>query len=269
MLIEARCQIELEALYLVPAVFMLRPRSGVGQFVLKEEYIVDPLVPITEYTDTYGNLCQRLMIPPGPFRLESKVTADCADHIDIHMNADWVPVSNVPDDVMQFLLQSRYCEADKLGRLAADITKGYSLGYAQVEAIRQWIHQNIRYEYGVTNASTSAVDITQTHVGVCRDFAHLGIALCRSLNIPARMVVGYLYELDPMDLHAWFEAYVGDRWYTFDATQSEPKGNRLAVAYGRDAADVAFASYFGAVNFKSLQVQVQAVQPSTLSHESN
>ncbi len=266
MLIEASCKIELETQFLVPAVFMLRPRSGVSQFVLKEEYIVEPLVPITEYTDTYGNLCQRLIIPPGVFHLESRVTADCADQIDIHMNADWVPVSAVPDEVMQFLLQSRYCEADKLGAMAADITRGYTLGYAQVEAIRQWIHQNIRYEYGVTNASTSALDITKNHVGVCRDFAHLGIALCRSLNIPARMVVGYLHELEPMDLHAWFEAYVGDRWYTFDATQSQPKGNRIAVAYGRDAADVAFASYFGAVTFRSLTVEVQAVQPSSLSH---
>lgn len=261
MLIQASCQIELEALAHVPAVFMLRPRSGASQFIVKEEYIVDPLVQITEYTDSYGNLCQRLMIPPGPFRLESRVTADCADQIDVHTEADWVPVSNVPDEVMQFLLQSRYCEADKLGGLAAEIIQGHPLGYAQVEAIRQWIYTNIRYEYGVTNSSTSAMDITLNRVGVCRDFAHLGIALCRSCNIPARMVVGYLYQLDPMDLHAWFEAYVGDRWYTFDPTQSQPRGNRMAVAYGRDAADVAFASYFGGVNFKSLQVAVEAAQP--------
>ena len=119
---------------------------------------------------------------------------------------------------------------------AAEITKGHAAGYAQVEAIRAWIHEHIEYRYGVSNEHTDALGTLDDEAGVCRDFSHVGIALCRSLHIPARMVVGYLHRLEPMDLHAWFEAYVGNRWYTFDATQPEPRGGRIVMAYGRDAA---------------------------------
>ena len=142
---------------------------------------------------------------------------------------------------------------------AVEITGGALPGYPQVEAIRAWIEREITYEYGTSSASTSAVETLETRHGVCRDFAHLGIALCRSLDIPARMVVGYLHELDPMDLHAWFEAYVGGRWFTFDATQRLPKGNRVAVAYGRDAADVALVTQFGPLEMMTMAVHVGTV----------
>jgi transglutaminase-like putative cysteine protease len=115
----------------------------------------------------------------------------------------------------------------------------------------------VKYKYGTSDASTSAVDTAKKRVGVCRDFSHLGIALCRALRIPARMVVGYLHELDPMDLHAWFEAYVGGRWYTFDATQKTPKGNRIVVAYGRDAGDVAQLTEYGPLKTTAMSVWVQ------------
>jgi transglutaminase-like putative cysteine protease len=146
-----------------------------------------------------------------------------------------------------------------LGDLANEIAGNSAPGYDQVEAIRSWIQQNIEYRYGTSDASTSATDTAKQGVGVCRDFTHLGIALSRSLNIPARMVVGYLYELEPMDLHAWFEAFVGGRWYTFDATQKEPRGNRIAIAYGRDAADVALVTQFGAVQLSNMKVWVDKV----------
>jgi transglutaminase-like putative cysteine protease len=124
--------------------------------------------------------------------------------------------------------------------------------------IRHWINTRIEYRYETSNASTSAIETAKTRQGVCRDFVHLGIALCRSLTIPSRMVVGYLYQLEPMDLHAWFEAFIGDRWYTFDATQSEPRGNRIAIAYGRDAADVALATQFGLLTLTEMKVWVHA-----------
>jgi transglutaminase-like putative cysteine protease len=130
-------------------------------------------------------------------------------------------------------------------------------GYDQVEAIRAWIHDNIAYLPGSSSASTSARETVEQRQGVCRDFAHLGITLCRSLDIPARLVVGYLYRLKPMDLHAWFEAFVGGRWYIFDATQHEPRGGRIAIAYGRDAADVALATFFGAMQLKNMHVWVE------------
>jgi transglutaminase-like putative cysteine protease len=172
-----------------------------------------------------------------------------------------MPVHELPDIVQPFLLPSRYCQSDLVAELAQSIIEDHERAYDQVDAICGWIYANIEYCYGTSNASTSALDTLHGRVGVCRDFVHLGIALCRSLSIPARMVVGYLHELEPMDLHAWYEAFVGGRWYTFDATQSKPRGNRIAIAYGRDAADVAHANQFGPVDLTGMTVWVHAAQP--------
>jgi transglutaminase-like putative cysteine protease len=250
------CQISFESRELTPAILMLRPRSGAGQWIMREEYQLSPHIPLTEYTDGYGNLCQRIVIPQGAFEVQSSAVVDAADTIDVELNAPFVPIPELPDNVLQFILPSRYCEADRLGDLALEIVGEANPGYEQVEGIRRWVHENIEYAYGTSNASTSAFETVNQRVGVCRDFTHVGIALCRSLNIPARMVVGYLYQLKPMDLHAWFEAYIGDRWYTFDATQNQPKGNRVTIAYGRDAADVAMVTQFGAMDLLEMRVWV-------------
>lgn len=265
MQLEAGCQISFEATAPTPVILMLRPRSGYGQWVSREEYLLNPMVPVIEYTDGYGNLCQRLIVPTGPFQVKSTAVVETADAIDVAPGALYVPVQYLPESVLQFLLPSRYCPADRMADLALEIVGNRAPGYDQVETIRSWIQQNIEYAYGTSDASTWALDTVEKRVGVCRDFAHLGIALCRSLNIPARMVVGYLHELDPMDLHAWFEAYVGlnstdetqGRWYTFDATQAQPRGNRIAIAYGRDAADVALATQFGPMQLLNMQVWVK------------
>ena len=268
MRLDAGCEILFEASAPTPLILMLRPRSGLGQWVFREEYLLEPSVPMVEYTDSYGNLCQRLLTPQGAFRVRAIASAETADQIDVAPGAPFVPVQYVPDDVLQFLLPSRYCPSDRLGDLAAEIVGDRTPGYDQVEAIRDWIHTQVKYQYGTSDASTSAFETAHDRVGVCRDFAHLGIALCRNLNIAARMVVGYLYQLDPMDLHAWFEAFVGDmhsdipqgRWFTFDSTQSQPRGNRVAIAYGRDAADVALATQFGPLQLTEMRVWVE---PST------
>jgi len=265
MLIQASCLLNFACEVPVPTTFMLRAKSGVGQFIVKEEMHTTPYQTMTEFTDTYGNLCQRIVLPAGNFQIRSTVVADCADFIDVNYSAPWTPVEFLPDYILHYLLPSRYCESDKLATLAMEITKDFLPGYPQVEAIRQWIQTNIIYQYGTTNSSTSAFDILATKTGVCRDFAHLGIALCRALDIPARMVTGYLYELKPMDLHAWFEAYLYGRWYCFDATQTQPKGNRITIAYGRDAADVAFASHFGQVELTAMAVTVEQPQPGTIT----
>lgn len=257
MLIQASCLLDLSCETPVPSIFMLRPKSGVGQFVVRADVHTHPYLTMTEYADTYGNLCQRLVLPVGSFRIESSVVADCADEIEVDYNAYWIAIEYLPDYMMHYLLPSRYCESDKMGDLAVEITRGFKPGYEQVEAIRQWINTNIRYQYGTTNSSTSAYDILSSKVGVCRDFAHLGISFCRALDIPARMVTGYLFGLKPMDLHAWFEVYLAGKWYCFDATQTEPKGKRIHMAYGRDAADVAFASHFGPVTLSQMIVSVQ------------
>lgn len=274
MRLEAGCQISFEASAPTPTILMLRPRSGDGQWVIREEYLLDPSVPVTEYTDSYGNLCQRLVVSPGAFQVKTSAIVETADQIDTNPGAVYLPVQNLPEGVLQFLLPSRYCPADRMGDLAFEIVGDRAPGYDQVEAIRDWIHTHIQYAYGTSNASTWALETVEKRTGVCRDFAHLGIALCRSLNIPARMVVGYLHQLDPMDLHAWFEAFVsvGDslsegRWYTFDATQEQPRGNRVTVAYGRDAADVALATQFGPMQLLKMEVWVNAAAPIDITDQ--
>ena len=267
MRLDAGCELLFEADEPTPLILMLRPRSGAGQWVVREEYALEPSAPVVEYTDSYGNLCQRLVTPKGAFRVRTTACVETADTIDLEPEAPYVPVQHLPENVLQFLLPSRYCEADRLGELANEIVGDHTPGYAQVEAIRHWIQTQVKYQYGTSDASTSAVDTATTRIGVCRDFAHLGIALCRSFSIPARMVVGYLYQLDPMDLHAWFEAYLGDRgsttegrWFTFDATQSKPRGNRIAIAYGRDATDVALATQYGPLTLNEMHVWVDAAE---------
>jgi transglutaminase-like putative cysteine protease len=256
MILDASCEISFEANAGIPMILMLRPRSGYAQWVMREEYAMEPHSTVIEYTDDFGNLCQRVVMGPGKFSIRCSCRAQTADVIDVDPSAGFVLAQDIPQPALQFLLPSRYCQSDMLRELASSIAGNLPGGYPQVEAIRRWLHENLKYQYGTSNASTSAVDTAQSKTGVCRDYAHLGMALCRSLNIPARMVVGYLYLLDPMDLHAWFEAFVGGRWYVFDGTQKEPRGNRIAIAFGRDAADVALVTQFGALNMTSMKVQV-------------
>ena len=260
MKLQISCQLDYKTQENVPLVLMLRPRSGSGQWVAKEEYLFSPNVPVAEYTDIYGNLCQRLISPVGDFTIKTSAIVETNDHIEVNFGAEFVPVENLPDNTLLYLLPSRYCESDRFSNMAAEITQNLTLGYPQVEAIRQWVSNHIVYEYGYSSSSSSACDINQSRIGVCRDFSHLGIALCRAINIPARMVVGYLHELKPMDLHAWFEAYLGGNWYTFDATQTEPKGNRVVLAYGRDAADVALATQFGEMQLLDMIVSVEEIK---------
>jgi transglutaminase-like putative cysteine protease len=258
MRLHAGCQLLFEATGPSSLILMLRPRSGPGQRVAREATEFEPDAIATDLIDGNGNFCQRLLITQGNFRIESTVTVETSDRIDISPGAAFVPVHELPDYALPFLLPSRYCQSDLVGELARTIIAGREFAYDQAEAIRGWIHANIEYCYGTSNASTSALDTARTRIGVCRDFVHLGIALCRSLSIPARMVVGYLHQLEPMDLHAWLEVFVGGRWFTFDPTQALPRGNRVAIAYGRDAADVALANQFGPVKLTAMKVWVEA-----------
>src|SRR5258708_3732356 len=261
MRLAATLLLETDSDYSIPCILMLHPKSGDGQVIEGIELQMAAPCPRKEYVDVYGNLCLRTVLPAGPFWLESRIVASCADEIAVDPSAGFTHMEELPDNVLQFLLPSRYCESDQLGYKAWEIVKNAAPGYTQVEMIRQWIHDHFEYAYGTTDSSTSAKDVIASGKGVCRDYAHAGIALCRSLDIPARMVVGYLYDLDPMDLHAWFQAYVGGRWFTFDATQTQPRGNRIVVAYGKDAADVAIATYFTNMRLTQLKVNVQAICP--------
>ena len=257
------CTLTLQAAEDCPTVGMLRPCSGDAQWLVGEHYSFDPQVRIAEYVDAYGNLCQRFVVPQGTMTIRITATVETEDDILVAMGAPATPVAALPDATLQYLLQSRYCPSDRPEAIsmAEEIAGALPPGYDQVEAIRAWIHEHIAYRYGVSDASTDAIDTVDAGAGVCRDFSHIGITLCRALRIPARMVVGYLYRLDPMDLHAWFEAFVDGRWYTFDATQDQPRGGRVVVAYGHDAADVAFISNYGPLETQALDVTVELAPP--------
>ena len=244
-----------------PIVAMLRPTSGLAQWLSSETYVFDPWVPTTEYVDGFGNLCQRLTVPAGDMRIRVEATVETEPELAVAPGAPYTPVAALPDGALAYLLPSRYCPADTLAARAWQIAAGAAPGYDQVEAIRAWIARSIAYRYGTSDASTDAVAAMDRGEGVCRDFAHVGIALVRALTIPARMVVGYLNGLEPMDLHAWFEAYVGGRWYTFDATQERPRGGRVVLAYGRDAADVAFISNWGPLQTIAMAVWANEAPP--------
>jgi transglutaminase-like putative cysteine protease len=259
MKLKIACQLSYESQENVPLVLMLRPQSGLAQKIIEEQYLLTPHLPISAYKDIYGNLCQRIFSPIGHLTISTSAIVETSDTIDVNFYANFIPVEQLPDYILMYLLPSRYCESDRFSYMAAEITQNLYLGYPQVEAIRQWVRNNVVYEYGFSSSSSSACDINQSRIGVCRDFSHLCIALCRAINIPARMVVGYLYDLKPMDLHAWFEVYLENQWFTFDATQAYPIGNRVVLAYGRDASDVAFATQFGNIQLVDMQVSVEAV----------
>lgn len=228
-----------------PFVLMLRPRSGGQQWIASEEYRISPPVPVHDFTDYYGNFCQRLVAPVGRFSIKTAAEVYTTDRMLRAPGAPFVDIQDLPDDVLKFLLPSRYCEAEQFGQLATEITTGQKPGYDQVSAIEAWIRAYLNYDSRFSDIFVSAAEVNVRQYGVCRDFAHLGIALCRSISIPARMVVGYLHGLEPMDLHAWFEAFVGGNWYTFDATQPYLGVGYVVLGIGRDAADVAVYNQFG------------------------
>ena len=240
-----------------PMMLILRPRSGAGQWVHKASFDLRPMVEATEFPDANGNLCQRLVAPAGAFEIEVETEVTVADDIDTAAGAFQTYAQDLPDYTLPLTLPSRYCESDELGQIALNVASGHAPGYDQAEAIRSWIQSSFEYKYGTSDATTSAAETIKQKQGVCRDFAHVGIALSRALNLPARMVVGYLHELDPMDQHAWYEVYLSNRWYTFDPTQAEPKGGRVVVAYGRDAADVALISQWGPATMEQMDVRVE------------
>jgi len=245
MWLHCSCLLEFNAPVATPFLLMLRPRSGWQQWVAREQYMLLPSVPAVEFTDPFGNLCQRLVAPAGRFVIRTSADIEAADAADTAPGAYFVEVQQLPDDTLPFLLPSRYCESDRFSQLAASLVTGWAPGYDQCTAIVNYIRTTLQYVPGSGQQIISAAEVNERSQAVCRDMAHLGIALCRALSIPARMVVGYLETLQPMDLHAWFEAYVGGRWYTFDPTQNNLQGGRVAIAYGRDAADVAIYTQFG------------------------
>lgn len=232
-----------------------------------ENLRVEPPVSVTEYRDGYGNRCSRMVAPAGRVVLKNDAVVEDTGKPDVQvLYARQHPVEELPDNVLLFLLASRYCEVDsELRDIAWNQFGSLPAGWSLVQAVCDFVHQHILFDYQQARANRTAWDVYRERAGVCRDFMHLAITFCRSLNIPARYCTGYLGDLgvpaaeSPMDFSAWFEVYLGGSWYAFDARNNMPRIGRILMARGRDAADVALTTTFGRNQLQSFRVWTDPV----------
>jgi transglutaminase-like putative cysteine protease len=236
-----------------PIVAMLYLHPSCRPAIRRDEYLlIDPAVQVSEYVDGFGNRCGRFIAPAGRIRLwNDSVIEDSGTPDRQDPSARQHEIHELPDDVLEFLIASRYCEVDRMMTIAWQLFGATPAGWPRVQAICDYVHRCLRFDYMQACNTRTAYEAYQAHVGVCRDFAHLAITLCRCLNVPARYCTGYLGDIrvpkvpDPMDFSAWFEAYLGGTWYTFDARHNSPRVGRVLMARGRDAADAALLTSFG------------------------
>lgn len=240
--------------------------SRVSDLVRPDHIVTSPAVPITAYRDLFGNWCSRLVAPAGSFVVGTDVQVHDTGLPDVVAPAAvQTPVEHLPESTLVYLLGSRYCETDQLSDIAWQRFGTGPTGWARVQAICDFTHQHIRFGYEHARRTRTAWEAYQEGLGVCRDYAHLAITLCRCMNIPARYCTGYLGDMGteppygPMDFAAWFEAFLGDRWYTFDARNNTPRIGRILIARGRDACDVALASTFGPNTLQRFKVWTDEV----------
>jgi transglutaminase-like putative cysteine protease len=236
-------------------ILSVHAQSNAAQAILEETFTIEPRVDCREFADDAGNRFVRLETGANKqLSLRYRAKVDCDFEVRTASRIATTPVASLEDAALPFLFPSRYCQSDRLGRLAWDLFGKLEKPHDKVVAIADWIYANVEYLRGTTDSGTSAYDTVTQRVGVCRDFAHLGIALCRALNIPARYFTGYAYALDPPDFHACFECYIGGQWMVFDATRLAHLNGLVRIATGRDAADTAVASVFGSVECTRVQV---------------
>ena len=261
-----RIRVGCEFVYLAeiptPTVFQVQP---LGE-VVREESAVDPVVDSHGYVDLYGNPCLRLILPAERSTFHYEALVDVPDATeDVDEQAPELRPADLPDDVLIYTLPSRYCLPDMLGDEAWSRFGAMPTGYRRVQAICDYVNEHLEFRYGSTTATSTAADVNASGLGVCRDFTHLAISFCRSLNIPARYVFGYLPDLDieptpePMDFAAWMEVWLGGRWWTFDPRNNRARKGRVVIGLGRDASDVAMATTFGAPVLESMVVTAQEV----------
>jgi len=260
-------ELEISQQMAVVAVLNIHPSRN-ADLVEPDQIQISQQVPRDEYFDSFGNKCTRILAQPGPLRLwSSTLIEDYGEPDAVDWNAPQIAVDKLPHDTLRFLLASRYCEVDRLSTLAWQMfgnTPSGSSGWPTVQAICDWVQGHIAFDYSSAHPSKSALDVYTERKGVCRDFQHLAITLCRALHIPARYATGYLGDIGvppagPMDFSAWFEVYLGNRWWTFDARNNTPRIGRVLMATGRDAADVAITTSFGISWLRNFQVVTDEV----------
>jgi len=240
--------------------------SRASDLVRPDLLVTRPAVPIGAYRDLFGNWCSRLVAPAGRFVLTTDVQVRDSGLPDLVVpSAVQTPVEQLPESTLVYLLGSRYCETDQLSDFAWRQFGNGPTGWARVQAICDFTHRHIRFGYEHARRTRTAWEAYQEGQGVCRDYAHLAVTLCRCMNIPARYCTGYLGDMGteppygPMDFAAWFEAFLGERWYTFDARNNTPRIGRILIARGRDACDVALASTFGPNTLQRFKVWTDEV----------
>jgi len=255
------CEFVHESVADVHAVFQVEPLSDQKVDVIDARWSLDPDGPTRAYTDLYGNPCRRLVVPAGRSVINYKATVIAPDAVeDVDEEAPELMPDQLPDEALIYILPSRFCLPDVLGAEAWERFGNTPPGYRRVQAICDYVHDHLQFQYGASNPWTTAADVHTSGYGVCRDFTHLAVSFCRALNIPARYVFGYLPEIDiphrdlPMDFAAWMEVYLGDRWWTFDPRNNERRKGRVLIGRGRDASDVAMATTFGAPRLESMIV---------------
>lgn len=234
------------------------------QTIVSERLAVSSGVDLRKFTDEVsGNRFFRFDAAPGPLLVNYKADVEVhSQHVE--ENLPEVPVGQLPDSIFHYLMPTRYCESDLMGPVAQELFGGAPPGLARVRTLVKWIHENIAYRPGSTKSTTTAQEVFEQRAGVCRDFAHLGITMCRALNIPARIVVGYVwFDEPPQDFHAIFEAWIGGRWVLFDPTGMAPVDRLVRIGTGRDAKDVAFSTFFGAVEMTRMEIKVLEHEPRT------
>ena len=255
------CRFEHDAATPTAAIVLVEPHFDAAGGIVAERWVSEPPVEATGYVDLYGNRCRRLVLPEGvsAFAYDALVT--------VSPDPEALPgpedvqhrIEALPDELLHWLLASRLCESDTLSEQAWELFGGTTPGVERVQAVCDWIHGNV--EYGVASVPTTAtVEVFERRGGMCRDFAHLGVTFCRALGIPARYVFGYMPDVGvpgpypPMDFHAWFEVWLGSRWWTFDARFNVPRIGRLPIGRGRDAVDVAMVTTYGVATLRRMHV---------------
>ena len=274
MLLRVGCEFGYESPGPVPAVVLVQPHPDPPHRVVQEAWEADSTVPRAGYLDWARNRCERIILPAGPAKVRYDAIVEITGEPDpIAPDAIQHSVEDLPDDTLVYTLASRYCQTELLAQTAWHLFGNSPPGWARVQAVCDWIHNNVTYGLLRSTPMTTAVDVYVAAGGMCRDFAHLAITFCRALNIPARYVFGYMPDIGvpgphpPMDFHAWFEAYLGDRWWTFDARFNVPRIGRIPIGIGRDAVDVAMVTAYGPAAFQRMEVWTDEAMDDTVPQE--
>jgi transglutaminase-like putative cysteine protease len=244
-------------------VFIIQPTNTPYQRVTWEQLATEPDYACQE--EVHGSPANRhirVNVEPGPFKLRYDAIVDLVHHFSLPADLREVPIAELPAAVLSYIYPSRYCQSDRLMDVARAEFGSMAPGYGRVEAIREWVQKRTKFEIGSSHPGTSALETYQCGTGVCRDFAHLMISICRALNIPARLSTGIDYGADPSlgptDFHCYVEAFLGDRWYLFDPSGISPRMGLIRIGTGRDASDVAFATIFGTVQWTMPKISIRA-----------